>query len=75
PDHQAWSSSIVYGLEFSKMDYPFFIALSIPIHDKAGSANPSDEYDESPMREWNLPDFDDLLQQWTLGVGIKGSFF
>ncbi len=39
------------------------------------AANPSDEYDESPMREWNLPDFDDLLQQWTLGVGIKGSFF
>jgi hypothetical protein len=27
------------------------------------------------MREWNLPDFGDVLQQWTLGVGIKGSFF
>ena len=75
PDHKTWSASLVYGLEFSRMDYPFFIALSLPIHDKAGTPNASDEYDESPMREWNLPDFGDVLQQWTLGVGIKGSFF
>lgn len=75
PDHQAWSASIVYGLEFSRMDYPFFLALSIPIHDKAGDVNSKDEYDEAPMRKWNLPDWGDLLQQWTIGVGVKGSFF
>ena len=74
PDHQAWAASIVYGLEFSRMDYPLFFAISLPIHDK-GEANSDDEYDDSPMRRWNAPDMSDFLQQWTLGFGIKGSFF
>lgn len=75
PDHKAWSGALVYGIEFSDASYPVFLALSLPIHDKAGKANPDDEYDESPMEEWNAPDWDDFLQQWTIAVGIKGSFF
>lgn len=75
PDHQAWSVALAYGIEFSDADFPVFLALSVPIHDKANAADPSDEYDESPMREWNAPDWGDILQQWTIAVGIKGSFF
>ena len=67
--------ALAYGIEFSDADFPVFLALSVPIHDKANAADPSDEYDESPMREWNAPDWGDILQQWTIAVGIKGSFF
>ena len=73
--HVPWSAAFVYGLEFSRTDIPVFVAFSLPIHDKAGGANPEDEYDESPMKEWNAPDWSDFGQQWTIAVGIKGSFF
>lgn len=74
PDHKAWSAALAYGIEFSNADFPIFLALSIPIHDKANAANPENEYDEKPMREWNAPDWSDLGQQWTIAVGVKGSF-
>lgn len=74
PDHKAWSAAFAYGIEFSNADFPIFLALSIPIHDKANAANPENEYDEKPMREWNAPDWSDLGQQWTIAVGVKGSF-
>ena len=75
PDHQAWSLAIAYGIEFSNPDFPVFLAFSVPIHDKANAADPRDEYDDSPMKEWNAPDWGDILQQWTFAVGVKGSFF
>lgn len=75
PDHQAWSVAFAYGIEFSNADFPVFLAVSLPLHDKANAADPSDEYDESPMRKWDAPDWDDFGQQWTIAVGIKGSFF
>ncbi|MCF0221220.1 MAG: hypothetical protein HUK19_02890 [Fibrobacter sp.] len=75
PDHQAWAAAIAYGIEFSNADFPVFLALSIPIHDKAGGANSQDEYDETPMKKWNAPDWSDIGQQWTIAVGVKGSFF
>lgn len=75
PDHKAWSAAIAYGIEFSNADFPVFLALSIPIHDKANAPNPDNEYDEKPMRAWNAPDWSDIGQQWTIAVGVKGSFF
>ena len=75
PDHQAWSMSLVYGLEFSNPDFPVFLAFSLPIHDKAGGADPMNEYSEKPMKKWNAPDWSDIGQQWTIAVGVKGSFF
>ncbi len=74
PDHKAWSMAFVYGLEYSRTDYPLFFAFSLPLHDKANAADPDDEYDESPMRKWNLPDWGDFLQQWTIAVGVKAAF-
>ena len=75
PDHQAWSVSLVYGLEFSNPDFPVFLAFSLPIHDKAGGADAMNEYSEKPMKKWNAPDWSDIGQQWTIAVGVKGSFF
>ena len=75
PDHQAWSVAFAYGIEFSNADFPVFRAVSVPLHDKSNAADPDDEYDESPMRKWDAPDWDDFGQQWTIAVGIKGSFF
>ena len=75
PDHQAWSISLVYGIEFSNPDFPVFLAFSLPIHDKAGGADAKNEYSEKPMKEWNAPDWSDIGQQWTIAVGVKGSFF
>jgi len=75
PDHQTWSMSLVYGIEFSNPDFPVFLAFSVPIHDKAGGTNENDEYDEGPMKKWNAPDWSDIGQQWTIAVGVKGSFF
>ncbi len=74
PDHLAWSMAFVYGLEFSRSDYPIFLAFSLPLHDRSNAANPNDEYDESPMRKWNLPDWGAFLEEWTLAIGIKASF-
>ena len=75
PDHQAWSMALVYGLEFSNPDFPVFLAFSLPIHDKAGGADSNNEYSEKPMKKWNAPDWSDIGQQWTIAVGVKGSFF
>lgn len=75
PDHQAWSVAFAYGIEFSNADFPVFFAISLPLHDKSNVADPDDEYDESPMRKWDAPDWSDFGQQWTIAVGIKGSFF
>ncbi|SHK55635.1 hypothetical protein [Fibrobacter sp. UWEL] len=74
PDHKAWSAALAYGIEFSDTDFPVYFAVSIPIHDKSNS-NSKDEYDEKPMRQWDAPDWSDFGQQWTVAVGVKGSFF
>ena len=74
PDHKAWSAAFVYGLEFSRTNYPIFLAFSLPIHDKSDS-NDDDEYDDSPMRCWNAPDMSAFFKEWTLAIGIKGTFF
>lgn len=74
PDHKAWSAALAYGIEFSDTDFPVYFAVSLPIHDKS-SSNSKDEYDESPMKRWDAPDWDDFGQQWTIAVGVKGSFF
>lgn len=74
PDHKTWSAAIVYGAEFSRDDFPVFMAVSLPFHDKANAPG-ADEYDEKPMREWNGPDWDDAFQQWVLALGFKTSIW
>jgi hypothetical protein len=74
PDHQAWMALLSYGLEFSKPKYPLFFAVALPIHDKSAGAQ-ENEYDPTPMRKWNAPDWGDILKQWTFAFGFKASLF
>jgi hypothetical protein len=64
PDHLAWNTSLMYAIEFSKEKLPLFLAVSLPIHDKA-----------DPYGNWNAPDWRDLFQQWTFAFGFKATFF
>lgn len=76
PDHKAWEVVLVYGLEFSRPKFPVFIAVALPIHDKApGKVDPDKEYDPEPMKDWNAPDWEDFFQQWAVAVGIKSALF
>jgi hypothetical protein len=75
PDHKAWSAAVAYGLEFSSMKYPVFMAISLPIHDKSNAPNPNNEYDPTPMKKWDGPDMKDFLQQWTFALGVKSTMF
>lgn len=74
PDHKAWEAALVYGLEFSRQDFPVFIGVAVPIHDKTAGAV-EDEYNSDPMKVWNEPDWQDLFQQWIVAVGFKASLF
>ena len=74
PDHKAWNAAFVYGAEFSRDDFPIFIAMSIPIHDKSNAPGPN-EYDPKPMQAWDGPDWKDVLQQWTVALGFKTTFW
>jgi hypothetical protein len=78
PDHFAWNLTLCYGLEVSNRNFPVFLALYIPIHDKSASASNTtiiDEYDTKPMAKWNMPDFNDILHRWSIFAGIKMSLF
>ncbi|HEX2959616.1 MAG TPA: hypothetical protein VHO70_22460, partial [Chitinispirillaceae bacterium] len=64
PDHQAWSGAFIYGVEFSRDKLPLFLAVSLPLHDKADSKG-----------IWNAPDWDEFFQQWSFAFGFKTTFF
>lgn len=66
PDHQMWSGSINYGLEFSKRKYPIFVSIVKPIHDQSDAEKPW---------EWNGPDWKDALYSWSVAVGVKSTMF
>jgi hypothetical protein len=75
PDHKAWNVAMVYQLEFCHDKFPVFLAVSLPIHDKANPAEPDNEYDPTPMKHWDGPDWGDFMQQWTVAVGLKSIMF
>lgn len=74
PDHTAWSASFTYGIEFSRPKFPIFMAVSLPLHDKANGSG-SNIYDSSPMEKWDWPDWDSFLNEWTLAIGFKSTIF
>lgn len=71
PDFQAWSASLNWGMEFSHAKYPVFIAVALPIHDKADGAGGS----ASVLKQWSGPDLKDLGQAWSFTIGIKSTLF
>jgi hypothetical protein len=75
PDHKAWTATLNYGIEFSRHEFPLFLAVSLPINDQSNDPNPKDKYDPEPFKEWDPPDWGDLMQSWTVAVGIKSTMF
>ncbi|MBN1601025.1 MAG: hypothetical protein JW915_05410 [Chitinispirillaceae bacterium] len=64
PDHKSWNATLLYGVEFSREKLPLYLAVSLPIHDKA-----------DPRGIWDAPDWEDFMQQWTFAFGFKTTFF
>jgi hypothetical protein len=78
PDNMAWMATLCYGLEFSKPNFPIFIATYLPIHGKTASATNAqlaDPYDTKPMATWHAPDFNDVLKRWSVFIGTKTTLF
>jgi hypothetical protein len=76
PDHKMWSAALVYGMEFSRSEYPIYMAASFPIHDKTNVPGlDDDKYDPAVVSKWDGPDWGDFMQQWTLAVGFKSAFW
>jgi hypothetical protein len=78
PDNQAWTATLCYGLEFTRPNFPLFVAAYVPIHSKTASATSgqlTDQYDTRPMAQWNAPDMHDILHRWSVFVGTKTTLF
>jgi hypothetical protein len=80
PDNQSWTATLCYGLEFSSRNFPLFVAAYVPIHGRtfsatASSTQLSNQYDSSPMAQWNAPDWHDVLHRWSVFVGTKTTLF
>ncbi len=73
PDHQAWSLTFSYGIEFKNGDFPVFLGASCPLHDKANA--PEKDEDVQLWKLWNTPDLQDFPQQLTIAAGMKVAFF
>ncbi len=64
PDNRTWSLTLHYGLEFSKPDYPIYIAINKLIESGASSEG-----------KFLWPDGRDFLDSWTFAIGFKTSMF
>jgi len=63
PGHKTWSGALTYGLEFSRTEYPLFLVVSKPIHDKS-----------DPLGNIDGPDWRAFLNEWVFAFGIKSTF-
>jgi hypothetical protein len=79
PDNQVWSATLCYGLEFSRANYPIFVAAYLPIHAKTASATnaqASDPFNTKIMSDWSRgPDWNDIFHRWSIFMGVKTYFF
>jgi len=79
PDNQVWNATLCYGLEFSKSNFPIFIAAYLPIHAKTASATNAqigNPYDIKPMQDWSRgPDWNDIFHRWSVFIGLKTFLF
>lgn len=75
PSFKAWSLTLHYGLEFSRPEYPIYMAVNKVISSRS-SPNPNDPYDEKSLAKWHAPDLKELLNDnWTFALGIKTTMF
>jgi hypothetical protein len=64
PNHKMWNSAFVYELELTKEKLPFFLAVSLPLHDKPDTLGSIDG-----------PEWRDFLNYWIFAVGIRTTLF
>ena len=75
PNNKSWSVTLHYGLEFSRADYPLYLAINKTIWGKS-TPNPNDPYDEKPLARLHAPELKSLLKDnWTFAFGIKTTMF
>jgi hypothetical protein len=70
PDHEAWSVTFSYGIEFKNEDFPVFFGVACPLHDRHYKKEK-----EGFTYGYDLPDMQDFLQQWTVAGGVKVALF
>jgi hypothetical protein len=79
PDNQVWNATLCYGLEFSRSNFPLYLAAYLPIHSKTASATnaqAADPYNLKPMQDWTRgPDFNDIFHRWSVFLGVKTFLF
>ncbi len=75
PDNKTWSLTLHYGLEFSRPEYPIFIAINKIITSGSDKSDMKNAFDERALRKWRTPDMKDLLNMWTFAIGIKTTMF
>ena len=75
PDNKTWSITLHYGLEFSKPQFPIYLAINKVIISGSNKAAMQNPFDEAALRQWRWPDKKDLLNMWTFAVGIKTTMF
>ena len=64
PDNRTWSLTLHYGLEFSRPEYPIYIAVNKLIESGASSEG-----------KFLWPEGRDFLDTWTFAIGIKTTMF
>jgi len=75
PNNKPWSVTLHYGLEFSKPEFPMYIAINKTITSRS-VPNPSDPYDEKSLAQWRGPDMKELINSnWIFAFGIKSTMF
>ncbi|MBN1757138.1 MAG: hypothetical protein JW863_02405 [Chitinispirillaceae bacterium] len=64
PDHRSWDVVLSYGMEFSRLRFPLFLGVGLPLHDRS-----------DPFGRWDGPDWKEFGQEWLFAFGLKAVIF
>lgn len=64
PDNRPWDLVLGYGLEFSRDNLPVFAGVGLPLHARRNVSG-----------RWNAPDWEQLGQEWIVGLGFKAALY
>jgi hypothetical protein len=75
PNNKTWSITLHYGLEFSRPEFPIYLAINKIINSGSNATYIKNDFDVTTLKKWRTPDAKDLLNMWTFAIGIKTSMF
>jgi hypothetical protein len=75
PDNKTWSITLHYGLEFSRPEYPIYLAINKVIISGSNKNDMKNAFDKRALAQWRPPDLKDVLNMWTFAIGIKTTMF